>query len=161
MTARAPLVLIWAMASNRVIGKDGDLPWRLPEDLRHFRRNTVGHAVIMGRRTWESLGRPLGKRRNIVVSRTLAEAPEGAELADSLEAAIEMARATDSQPRVIGGAQLYAAALPLATELIVTELDEAYDGDTVFPPFDESAWAEVDRDERDGFVFRRLRRATD
>jgi len=161
LSARPPLVLIWAMAKNRVIGKDGDLPWRLPEDLKHFRRNTVGHAVIMGRKTWDSLGRPLGRRRNIVVSRTLTEAPAGAELAGSLDDAIALARQTDEEPRIIGGAQLYAAALPQATELIVTELDDEHDGDTVFPEFDEASWVEADRDQREGFVFRRLVRSAD
>ncbi len=155
------LVLIWAMAANRVIGKDGDLPWRLREDLRHFRRNTVGHAVIMGRKTWDSLGKPLGKRRNIVVSRSLRAAPEGAELARSLDEAIARARTTDDAPRIIGGGQIYAAALPLATELLITELAAEHDGDTIFPPFDEGAWVEVERHPHDGFAFRRLRRRGD
>lgn len=127
------LAVIVAMAANRVIGKEGTLPWHLPEDLKHFKRVTTGHAVIMGRRTYESIGHPLPKRRNIVVTRNESAAFSGCETASSLDEAIEMARATDDCPFVIGGASLYEDALPRATELHITAIDREVEGDTYFP----------------------------
>jgi dihydrofolate reductase len=109
-----PLALIVAVARDGIIGRDGALPWHLPEDLRHFKRLTRGHAIVMGRRTFESIGRPLPERRNLVVSRTLAAPPPGVELFPSLDAALAAARTTDPEPFVIGGAALYAEALPRA-----------------------------------------------
>jgi dihydrofolate reductase len=137
---REPLALIWAMNGARAIGHQGGLPWRFPEDLRHFRSMTEGHAVIMGRRTWDEVGKPLPKRRNLVVTSTYATLA-GAEVVASLDAAIALARSTDSCPFVIGGAKLYEAALPMATDLYITRIN-APDAaaDTYFPNFDESAW---------------------
>jgi dihydrofolate reductase len=155
------LVLIAAVARNGVIGVDGDLPWRIPEDLKHFRRSTLGHAVIMGRRTWDSLGRPLPGRRNLVVSRDRSLSLDGAEVFASIDAALEAAWAGDDAPRVIGGATLYAATLPRATELILTEVDQAPEGDTRFPPFDRARWQEVSREPHDGFAFVTWRRGLD
>jgi dihydrofolate reductase len=139
------LSLIVAVARNGVIGRDGTLPWRLPEDLAHFKRTTLGHPVIMGRRTWESIDRPLPGRRNIVVSRTPGFAPAGAEVASDLDAAVALC-ADSAEAFVIGGAQLYAAALPLAQRLIVTEIDADFDGDTFWPPIDSSLWRETARE---------------
>lgn len=158
MAAREPLALIAAVAENGVIGRAGGLPWHLPEDLRHFRRVTTGHAIIMGRRTWESIGRPLPKRRNIVVSRRLAEAPPGVELARDLDEALRMARQTDREPIVIGGAALYAAALPRATRLYLTEVHRRVEGDTYFPAFDRGEWREVERREGEGATYVTLER---
>lgn len=144
MTTRLPLGIVVAIGRGGAIGKDNALPWRIPEDLKRFKAITLGHAVIMGRATWESIGKPLVERRNIVVSRTRADFP-GAEAATSLEAALTLARTTDALPMVIGGAKLYAEALPLATHLFLTEVDRAVDADTFFPEWDRAAWREVKR----------------
>ena len=150
------LAVIAAVAANGTIGAGNRLPWRLPEDLRHFRSLTLGHSVIMGRRTWESLPQPLAGRQNIVVTRNGALAGRGAEVASSLADAL--ARVALPEPAfVIGGAQLYAAALARAATLYLTEIAREYDGDTTFPPFDRSAWREVVRQEHlaaaDGIPF--------
>jgi dihydrofolate reductase len=139
------LTLIAAVARNGVIGKGGGLPWRIPEDLRHFKRTTRGHAVIMGRKTFDEVGKPLPDRRNIVVTRRADLRLEGCETAPSIEEAIALARATDPEPFVIGGAEIYRAALPYATHMILTEIDRDVEGDTYFPAFDRSAWAEIER----------------
>ena len=150
------LALIVAMSKNRVIGRDGDLPWHIPEDLKHFRRNTVGHAIIMGRKTYDSIGRPLPKRRNIVVTRQTGLMIEGCEVVHSLEDALNLAYQQDSEPRIIGGATLYKAALPMTTRLFLTEVDQIVDGDTFFPDFDVDDWSEVRSTKGDGVLFREL-----
>lgn len=142
-SSEAGLALVVAIGEGGVIGKGGGLPWRIPEDLRHFKDVTTGHAILMGRKTHASIGRPLAGRRNIVVSRT-ADAFEGCELARSLEEAIALARTTDAEPRVIGGAQLYEEALPLATRIFLTEVRRAVEGDAFFR-FDRSGWRETSR----------------
>ncbi len=131
--------LIAAVARNGVIGAGGALPWRLPEDLKHFRKITFGHPVIMGRRTWESLGKPLPGRENIVISRRPGFAARGASIAASVPAAIALC-AGEPVAFVIGGAQIYAAALPLADGLVLTEIDRDYEGDAHFPSWDRQAW---------------------
>jgi dihydrofolate reductase len=143
-TARAPLCLVLAVARNGVIGKDGQVPWRVPEDLKHFRRSTLGHAVIMGRKTWDEVGKPLPERRNIVVSRNAYLRLEGAEVVTSLDEAIARARTTDEEPRVIGGAEIYRLALPLATRVLLTEIQLEPEGDTVFE-LDRSGFRETER----------------
>lgn len=148
MTSRPtllPLGLVVAMARNRGIGLAGQLPWHLPEDLKRFKALTMGHALIMGRKTHESIGRPLPGRRNIVVTRSGA-AFAGCETAASLEAAMTLARKTDSQPMVIGGAELYAQALPYATHLYLTRVDRDVEADTSFPVLVETEWQEVRRE---------------
>ncbi len=125
--------MIWAQARDRVIGLDGDIPWHLPEDLAHFRRETRGHAVIMGRTSWDALPdayRPLPGRRNIVLSRRPDFVAEGAEVADSLDAALELVGAG---AWICGGAKVYAEALPCADQLVVTDIDLAVDGDAYAP----------------------------
>ena len=141
----ARITLIAAVASNGVIGAGGQLPWRLPEDLRFFKAQTLGHPVIMGRRTRESIGRPLPGRRNIVVSRTQGFAAEGAEVVPSLAAALARC-ADEAEAFVIGGGDLYRAALAHAGRIILTEIRQAFDGDTWFPAFDRNAWREVRRE---------------
>jgi dihydrofolate reductase len=158
MAQRDPLVLVCAMAKNRVIGHANGIPWDLPEDRKHFRAVTLNHSVIMGRATWDSLGKPLPKRQNIVVSRNPALALSGAEVVPSLSAAIALARLSDSSPRVIGGGQLYAEALPLATTIYLTQLDAAYDGDTLFPELDEREWRCSEEHRGEGAVYRTLER---
>ncbi len=143
--ARLPLTLVAAVARNGVIGRGGQLPWDLPEDRAHFRRTTLGHAVVMGRGTWDERGRPLDGRRNLVVSAAGAVSGSGREVYPSLEAAIAAARHTDPEPMVIGGAQIFRLALPLATRLILTELDFEADGDTRFPAFDPHDWTPTER----------------
>lgn len=134
MSARPPLVMVAAVGRLGAIGKAGGLPWSLPEDLRHFKARTLGHAIVMGRRTWESIGRPLPGRTSVVVSRGRPAVPAGVLLADSLDEAIALARAVDPEPIVIGGGVLYAAAMPLATRLVLTEVDQEVEGaDTFFP----------------------------
>jgi dihydrofolate reductase len=143
--ARAPRVyLVAAVAANGIIGAHGKLPWRLPEDLKHFKALTLGHPVIMGRKTWESLGRPLPGRENIVVTRSAGYDAPGASVAASLDAALALC-AGESVVFVIGGSELYAAALPLADGLVLTEIRRDYDGDTRFPEFDRKAWRETQR----------------
>jgi dihydrofolate reductase len=146
---RQPLALMWAMNEARAIGIRGGLPWRFPEDLRHFRRLTEGHAVIMGRRTWDEVGKPLPKRRNIVVTSQYSTLP-GADIARSLEQAIALARRDDPCPFIIGGARLYADGLPLATDLHITLVRAPNaEADTYFPQFDESPWQELERRQGD------------
>ena len=148
----AQLVLIAAMARSRVIGRVvngvGTLPWQLPEDMAHFRATTRGHAVIMGRKTWDSLParfRPLPGRRNLVVTRNPSWYAEGADAAFSLDEAL--ARVTgDDRVFVIGGAELYAAALPLAHTLLLTEIDADIAGETHFPAFDGLGFVETARE---------------
>ena len=158
--ARKPLALVAAMTPSRVIGKGGKLPWHLPEDLAHFRRVTHGHAVIMGRLTYESVGVPLKGRRTIVVSRDRALWIEGCEVAPSLDAAIARARETDPEPQILGGAQIYAEALPLATRLVLTYLDDEHEGDAFFPAFDANDWVEAERRRGERCTFVTLRRRT-
>lgn len=139
------VTLIVARARNGVIGRDGTLPWRLPEDLAFFKRTTMGHPIVMGRRTWESIGRPLPGRRNIVVSRQAGFVASGAEVAADLDAALSLcAGATDVF--VIGGAQLYHYALPRADRLIITEIDADFEGDTHWPAPDPAHWREATRE---------------
>ena len=150
--------LIAAVARNRVIGKDNQLLWHLPEDMRHFRETTSGKPVIMGRKTWESLPdsfRPLPGRHNIVVSRNPAYQVPGATLAVSLEEAARQAGEA-GEVFVIGGEQLYKQALPLASRLYLTEIEESFDGDAFFPEVLLKDWEEVSRQpQRDapGLIF--------
>jgi len=150
------LTLIVARARNGVIGRDNTLPWRLPEDLQHFKRTTLGAPIIMGRKTWDSIGRPLPGRRNIVVSRNRDLKLEGAEVVSSLEDAQRLCVNVE-QVFLIGGAQLYAEALPSADRLIVTEIDADVEGDAHFPAVDRSTWLETAREthhsEANGFEY--------
>ena len=137
--------IVVARARNGVIGRNNALPWRLPEDLAHFKRVTIGHPIIMGRKTWESIARPLPGRRNIVVTRDPAWSAAGAECAGSVEKAL-LACASEERLSIIGGASLYAEAMAHAHELIVTEIGRDFDGDVFFPPIDAAMWREVSRE---------------
>ena len=143
--SKPSLYLIAAVAANGVIGADGRLPWRLREDLQYFKRMTQGHAVVMGRRTWESIGKPLPGRRNVVVTRQAGFAAPGASVAPSLEAALALCR-DQGLVFVIGGTELYRAALPLADGLLLTEIQRDFAGDARFPEFDRTAWRETGRE---------------
>jgi dihydrofolate reductase len=153
------LSLIWAMTRNRVIGRNNALPWRLPDEMRHFTRTTLGHTVIMGRRNFEAMGKPLPKRTNVVVSRNPSFRADGAIVVRTLDAAIEYARlAGDDEAMVIGGGEIYALALPKADRLYFTLIETEMEGDTFFPPFDASEWHEIRRvfheaDERHPYAF--------
>ncbi|HJV97396.1 MAG TPA: dihydrofolate reductase [Albitalea sp.] len=143
---RPTLSLIAAVARHGAIGKNNALLCHLSEDLKHFKRTTLGCPVIMGRKTWDSLGRPLPGRRNIVITRNAQWHAAGAERADSLNAALRLVQA-EPKAFVIGGAQIYAEALPLADELVLTEIDVEFDADTFFPEWDRAAFTEVSREE--------------
>ena len=131
------------MAKNRVIGLDNALPWRLPEDLKRFKALTLGHPIIMGRKTWASLGRPLPGRSNIVISRDAAFVADGATVAHSLQEAIaDAALSGTDEIFIIGGAEIYRQALPLARRLQLTEIDRDFAGDVHFPAFDPQQWLE-------------------
>jgi dihydrofolate reductase len=138
-----PLCLVFAMSDARVIGKGNALPWRIPEDLRHFKNVTMGHAVISGRKTYDSVGKPLPGRRNIIITRDASLKREGAEVVTSLAAALALAYATDPEPIILGGSEIFAMALPLATKMIVTFVHRDVEGDAHFPPFEWSEWREV------------------
>ena len=140
------LAIIVARAKNGVIGVNNTLPWRLPEDLQHFKSTTMNSPIIMGRNTWESLGRPLPGRRNLVVTRNPDYKPEGAEVFPSLEKAID-ACSSEEKAFVIGGSQIYEQALNYVDKLIVTEVDIDVDGDAYFPDIDPMLWEEIDREE--------------
>ena len=140
------LSLIVAMTKNRVIGYENKMPWHLPAELAYFKRITTGHPIIMGRKTFESIGRPLPNRRNIVVSRNANFKAPGVELSNSLENALALC--AEDNPFVIGGASLYAEALTLAQRLYITEIDADLVGDTFFPPTTDSLWKEESRDAR-------------
>ena len=139
------LALIAAVARHGVIGVDGKLPWRLPEDLQRFRTLTTGHSIIMGRRTWQSIGRALPDRQNIVVTRDRGFAAAGAEVAHSLDAALD--RVTLPSPAFcIGGGELYRTALPVADTVHVTEIARDFEGDATFPSLDPREWRETGRE---------------
>lgn len=137
--------LVAAVAANGIIGAKGQLPWHLPEDLKHFQELTLGHPVIMGRRTWESLRKPLAGRDNIVVTRTAAYQAPGAAVTSSLAAALALC-AGEPVAFVIGGSQLFAESLPTAAGLVMTEIHRDFAGDTRFPGYDRSKWRETQRE---------------
>ena len=141
------LHLVVAIARGGCIGKDGGLPWRFPEDLKHFKALTVGHAIIMGRKTFESVGKPLPGRTSVVVSsRPVAAFPPGVLVEPTLERALARARDIDVAPRLIGGGEIYRTALPTCTHLHVTELDvDVEGGDTFFPVIDPAVFEEKSR----------------
>jgi dihydrofolate reductase len=136
--------LIAALADNRVIGIDNRLPWNLPADMQWFRRHTLGKPVLMGRKTFDSIGKPLPKRRNIVVSREPGLAIEGCELADSIDAALALC-AAEAEVMIIGGASFYAQTLARADRLYLTRVHTEPEGDAWFPEIDLNQWREVER----------------
>jgi len=150
--------IIVAMSRNRVIGANGAIPWHLPEELKRFKRLTLGHHIIMGRKTWESIGRPLPGRTTVIVSRQRGYSVPGATTAHSLDAAVA-ACGDDGEIFVIGGAELYAQALLRANRLYLTTVDAEIAGDTAMPPYDAGDWREVSSlsfapDERHQYPFR-------
>ncbi|YAL84283.1 dihydrofolate reductase [Dermacoccaceae bacterium W4C1] len=155
------LTLVAAMGSNRVIGADGGMPWHLPADLKHFKATTVGGTLLMGRATWDSIGRPLPGRTSIVLTRDRTWSAPGAIVAHSMPEALTIA--PDTELFVVGGGNLYAQTLPWANRLVLTEIDAAPDGDTVFPQFPthpaaDDGWRQVSSEPHDGFTFVEYRR---
>ncbi|WP_380675891.1 dihydrofolate reductase [Salinigranum sp. GCM10025319] len=155
-------VLVAAVAANGVIGRDGGMPWHLPSDLRRFKETTTGHPVVMGRRTYDSIAArldgPLPDRHSVVLSSRDLDLPQGAEVAASVDEARRAAEAAAAEMNVetvyvVGGATVYRQFLPLADGLVLTELHDAYEGDTAFPDYDPRDWIEVDREPHDSFDF--------
>jgi dihydrofolate reductase len=160
------VVLVAAVAENGVIGNDGEMPWHYPEDLRRFKERTMGHPVIMGRRTFESiharLGEPLPGRTNVVLTSDPSLLPDGVVPATSIEAAIGAAAETGAETAfVIGGASVYEQFVSRADRLAITEIDAEYEGDTYFPTVDWERWRETDRDETDDLAFVEYERRTE
>lgn len=148
------IALIWAMAKNRVIGRNNGLPWRLPDDMRHFMNTTIGQPVIMGRRTFESMSKPLPGRANIVLTTRKDYAREGIDIAGDFNSALGIAGQRALSPAgdtvfVIGGARVYELALPVADRLFVTWIDTEVEGDTWFPEVDWNPWDEISSESHD------------
>jgi dihydrofolate reductase len=154
--SEARITMVVARADNGAIGRDGGLPWRISEDLRHFKRVTMGSAMIMGRKTFESLPGLLPGRRHIVLTRDSAWRAEGAESARSAQEALALAG--DERVSIIGGAGVFAAFEPMAEAIELTEVQGSPEGDTFLPPFDPSRWREAAREDREGYSFVRLTR---
>lgn len=179
------VTVVAAVGRDGVIGALGDLPWRIPADLRRFKALTLGSTLVMGRRTFDSIGRPLPGRRTIVVTRQPDWHADGVSVAHSLTEALELAGVAEDVPEevpedapdgggeavaertadaaadvfVVGGGEIYALALPLADRLEITEVDQGPAGDTFFPPIASSTWVEVERQEHEGYAFVTYRRA--
>lgn len=133
--------MVAAMGRNRAIGLAGRMPWHLPAELQHFKRVTMGKSIVMGRKTWQAIGRPLPGRQNIVISRDPASVPGMVEAAGSLEAALEIAESDEVM--IIGGGQVYKLAMPLARRMVLTLIEIEPQGDTWFPAWDEAEWAQT------------------
>ena len=145
------ICIVVAMAENRTIGRAGDLPWRISADLKQFKELTVGHPVIMGRNTFQSIGRPLADRTNIIITRNREFETDGAEITHSLDSALDLGRDIAihngvDDVMVAGGGAIYAIAMAEANRVYMTEVHRAYDGDTVFPELDEDIWHVVSRE---------------
>jgi len=143
------------MSSNRVIGVNNTLPWHISEDLKHFKSLTTGHTIIMGRKTYESIGRPLPNRRNIVISRNTEVSYEGAEVVHSIEDAFSICK-NDNEVFVIGGSNIYEQALSLVDYIYITEIKKSFSGDAFFPEINKQMWIESSRENHitnDGLEF--------
>jgi dihydrofolate reductase len=147
-----PIILIAAMTKNRVIGKNNALPWNIPEELQHFRTKTLDSTVIMGRKTYDSIGRLMPKRHNIIISRSSPNIP-GADVCPSLDEAIKKAKTYNKTIFIIGGAQIFKEALPIADKMYLSFIKKDYDGDTYFPEFDKSEWTIEKREDHEEFEF--------
>ncbi|MFV0305204.1 MAG: dihydrofolate reductase [Moheibacter sp.] len=152
------ITLIVAKSENNVIGKNNELIWHLPADLKHFKDLTTGHPIIMGRKTYDSIGKPLPNRTNIVITRNKKWKSEGVSVADSLEEAMEIAKEINPTLYIIGGGNIYEQSIESADALEVTEVHDEFDGDTFFPQIDSTVWKEVSRqdfpaDEKNEFSF--------
>ena len=153
------IVLVAAVARNGVIGNGPDIPWRIPGEQRLFKELTVGHTLVMGRTTYDSIGRPLPGRTTIVLTRDPSWSAEGVLVAHSLDDALAQAATLPGDVMVVGGAQVYAAALPVATEQVISEVPLSPEGDAFYPDFERSEWLEASREVFDGYERVRLVRA--
>ena len=159
------LTAIAAVAQNGVIGNNNDLIWHLPDDLKHFKNLTKGHTIIMGRKTWESIGaKPLPHRTHVVITRNFDYEAQGAEVVTTIDEALEIAR-DDEQPFIVGGAEIYKLALPFLKRMEITLVHHDFEGDTSFPDFDDSQWKETrstyhkaDEKHKWAFTFKTLER---
>ena len=145
----ANLSILVAMASNHVIGNNNQLPWHLSADLKHFKALTMGHNIIMGRKTYESIGKPLPGRINVIVTHQNNYQIDGATVVNSVDEAIEVSiddKNSDRQSFIIGGAELYQQTLPLCQHMYITEIQQEFTGDTFFPKFDPDEWSEISRE---------------
>jgi len=143
------LSILVAMAKNRVIGRNNQLPWHLPADLKHFKLLTMGQIIVMGRKTYESIGRPLPGRENIIITRQSGYEVPGATVVNSLQDALsicEESSTTNNESFIIGGEKLYRQTLDICQRMYITEIQSDFEGDTVFPEFDRSNWEEIQRD---------------
>ena len=150
--------MVAAVASNGVIGADGDIPWRIPEDFAHFKRITLGHVLVMGRATYDSIGRPLPGRTTIVLTRDPDWSAEGVLVAHGLDEALALAADLPGEVVVAGGSQVYAEAMPRAGEQVLTFVHQRPEGDTYYPAYDSAEWQETGRVENDGYDWVWLRR---
>ena len=146
------VIIIAAMTKRRVIGKNNTLPWNIPEELQHFRTATLNSTVIMGRKTYDSIGRLMPKRHNIIVSRSSLQIP-GADVCASLNEAIKKAKAYNKTIFIIGGAQIFKEAIPIADKIYLSYIKKDYDGDTYFPEFDENKWIVEKKEDHQEFEF--------
>ena len=142
------LSIVVAMDCNRLIGKDNELPWYLPADLAFFKKLTTGNTILMGRRTFDSIGRPLPSRRNIIITRNTNIEITGCEVVNSIEEALSLAQG-ETEVMVIGGAKLYQQILPIADRLYITQIESEFDGDTYFPSYNEAEWFQISLDSRE------------
>ncbi|MBU7593196.1 dihydrofolate reductase [Metabacillus halosaccharovorans] len=150
--------LIVAMDKHRLIGRDNQLPWHLPQDLAYFKKVTMYHKIIMGRKTFESIGRPLPGRENIIVTRDSTYSQEGCTILHSIEEILELSSRSDEELFVIGGAEIFKEILPVSDRLYITEIDDVFEGDTYFPDRKDTEWKKIlvekgTRDEKNPYDF--------
>ncbi|HZY01641.1 MAG TPA: dihydrofolate reductase [Dermatophilaceae bacterium] len=145
------ITVLAAVGANLVIGRDGNMPWHLPEDLAHFKATTMGHTMVMGRKTYDTIGRALPGRRTIVITRQLGWHAPSVEVAHSLPEALALAGPADVF--VVGGSDVYRQAMPFADQMLLTEIDQSPEGDAFFPAFSTEDWLETSRETHDGFAF--------
>lgn len=156
-------IIIAAVSKNNVIGKDGEIPWHYPEDLKHFKQKTMGNPVVMGSSTYESLPeefKPLSGRKNIVLTNSGIKKDESVAVANSLDEAWDIAEEHSEKAFIIGGASIYKQTLKQADKMVITRINEKYDGDTYFPEWKEKNWKEIKREERDNLSFIEYSRVT-
>ena len=145
------IILLAAVGANHVIGREGEMPWHLPEDLAHFKATTMGHTLVMGRKTFDSIGRALPGRRTVVMTSQIGWHAPSVEVAHSLAEALALAGPTEVF--IVGGGEIYQQAMPFADQLMLTEVDQSPEGDVVFPTIDPAHWRETARQAHEGFAF--------
>jgi len=149
--------MIAAMTTDRVLGKAGQLPWHVPGDLKNFKKVTTGHVIVMGRKTFDAVGRPLPKRRNIVISRSMSK-QKGIEVYRDVPSAMAHAVRDGEDVFIVGGAEIYLACMPYADTMHLSFIKDSYDGDAFFPSFDGSDWRIIEETDFEGYVYRVYRR---